>query len=645
LLASLGEYYFAELVSQEGGGDYVNLFIHDFVVENDFVYVVGYDVGSAENDLQVFVLDAADFSTLSLVGKYAQDDLAVAPESVTLEVLKVGDYLYVASQGNGLFVIDVSDPAAPSGELLFPGSPFTAMALADQSTMYVAWEDPLATGRRIHVVDIEDPAAPQLLGSFGDDLPVFDMLYVDGMLYVYGPGIVAFDASVPTSPVLRDQEMFPGSSLTTVAYSNGFIYAPITDSAAGLQGLTVVDARDPQNLERVHDVPGLGLVTEVDVSGQTLYATASMGFGSSFTLLSFEIGTDGGLELADSRSTPAAWRLKHENDRVYLADALLFTAYAADALIKKAEPFKFIATDKSANLVEVVNGVAFVANDTELVAIDVSDPAGALTILDELAVIDFIYDMKIVGNYAYLANSVDGIKIVDISDPSDLRVVGNNGDLAPFENPENGETAFRPMVSIAVKNGLAYMVVGSFPYIELGVFAVEDPTAPTVVHAADFPYPITTVAVRNDTLYGVDSISSASLYVVDIEGAPAHVTTLDVNARALELVGTDLYTTSSSAGLSVFDVSADRNAIAFGSASSLGIGNAISVAGTLAYVASEFGSVEVYDVLDKTQPKLVAHYPINGVVKDVFATEDYVYAVNGLGLVIEPAARLHEALE
>jgi hypothetical protein len=36
---------------------------------------------------------------------------------------------------------------------------------------------------------------------------------------------------------------------------------------------------------------------------------------------------------------------------------------------------------------------------------------------------------------------------------------------------------------------------------------------------------------------------------------------------------------------------------------------------------------------------------MGGVVKDVFATDQYVYAVNGLGLVIEPAVRLRDALE
>lgn len=643
LLASLGQYRFVEIVSQEANS-YQNLLIHDLIVENDFVYAVGYDADTPENDLRVFIFDATDFSAVSLVGEYAHESLDVSPQSAALELLKVGDFLYVASQGNGLFVIDVSDPAAPSAELVSPGSPFASMVVADESTMYISWDEPLGTGRRIHVVDIADPSQPQIMGSFGDDLPVFDMLYVESMLYVYGPGIAAFDASSPTSPILLDTEPFSTSSSTTISYRDGFIFAPITDTDAGLQGMTIVDARDPQNLQRIDDIAGIGFITEIDAHEQTLYATASTSSGTSYTLMAFEIGTDGTLELIDSRSSPMAFHLRYENGRVYLASSIELTAYDANALNKQIEPFNFIATDKAANLVEVVGGVAFVANDTELLAIDVSDPAGELSILDELSVIHWINGMEIVDNYAYLANGTEGIKIVDISNPGDLRVVGSNDELIPLYDPVNDQTGFREMFAIAVKDGLAYTVIGGFPDVTLGVFAIDDPAAPAVVHSPDFPYPIGAIAIRNDTLYGVDTFGAASFYTVDISGEPLHLATLGLPARALELDGTYLFTSSGSAGLSILDVSDDRNPVQLGGALSLGIGNAVSVVDELAYVANDFGFVEVYDILDKTQPELVGQYPISGVVKDVFATDEYVYAVNGFGLVIEPAAHLHDAL-
>ena len=642
LLSSLGEYYFVDLLSQDN--DYQNLLIGDFVVENNFIYAAGYEADSPEMDLKVFVFDATDFSAVSLVGEYSNENLAVNPQSAALDMLKLGEVLYVASQGNGLFVIDISDPAMPAASLLFEGSHFTSLVIRDDSTMYVSYDEELdVSNRGIHVVDIGDPTNPQIVSSVGG-VTVFDMFYVDGALYVYGPGIAVFDASSPTSLSPVNTISFPASSSTSIAYRSGFIYAPITDAVADLQGMTIVDVRDPENPRRIDDIAGIGFITEIDIHEQTLYATASTSSGSSYTLVSFEIGADGTLQMIDSRSSPIAFYLQYENGRVYLASSIQLAAYDANALNKTIDHLGFIATDKAANLVEVVGSVAYVANDTELLAIDVSDPTSALSILDGVSVIDWINDMEIIENYAYLANATEGIKIVDISDPMNLQVVGSNDELVPFHDDVNDQTYFREMVAIAVQDQLAYTITGGFPDTTIGVFTIVDRTAPAVVHHAGFPFPIGDIAINNDTLYGVDRGSGASLYTVDVGNEPEYLATMDLLARAVELDGAYIYTTSGTAGLSIVNVSDERNPILFGGTLSLGIGNAISVLGDLAYVANDFGMVEVYDILDKTQPVLVGQYPISGVVKDVFATEEYVYAVNGFGLVVEPAVHLHEAL-
>jgi hypothetical protein len=643
LLGSLGEHDLRSLLNQNG--TYHALLIHDFIVEDGFIYAVGYDTGTPENDLQVFVLDARDFSALSLVGNYSNANLPVNPQSATLELLKNGNLLYVASQGNGLFVIDVSDRARPSGTLHFAGSHVTSMAIGADDTMYVGWFNNDGSSMGISVVDITNPEIPVMVGPLPVSMPVFGLLYVEGMLYAYGPGIAAFDASSPRNPILNGTVSFPTSSDRTIAYRNGFIYVPITDSAAGLQGMTIVDARDPLDLKRVDDVAGIGFITEIDVHDATLYATASNSFGTSYTLNAFEIGADGMLDLADSRSTPMAFRLRYENRRVYLADAIQLTAYDANALKNRVEHFAFLATDKAANHVEVVDTVAYVANETELLAIDVSNPANGLPILDRVSVIDRINGVEIVQGYAYLANATEGLKIVDVHNPQDLKVVGSNAELNPFP-ATGGGFGHHETFAIALKGDLAYTVVGGFPDVKLGVFNIANRMAPTVVHSVDFPYPLGALVINNNTLYGVDTFGGTSFYIFDIEGEPQYLEpTRDVRASALELDGAYLYTTSRTAGLSIHNVGSERNPTLFGSALSLGIGHAVSAVGDVAYVANDFGMVEIYDVLDKTKPELAGQFPMGGVVKDVFATDQYVYAVNGLGLVIEPAVRLHDALE
>ena len=376
LLSSLGDWHFVDLLSQTGS--YQNLLIADFLVDGDLIYATGYDAGSPENDLKVFIFDATDFSALSLVGEYSNANLAVNPQSAQIDMLKVGNFLYVASQGNVLFVIDVSDPSAPVASLQLEGTYLTSMTLRDASVMYASYNEELSVSNRgIYVVDISDPAHPQIVGSFADNVTAYDVLYADGFLYVYGPGISVYDASSPTNPLMVGNVSFPTGSNHNISYRSGFVYVPISDADAGLQGMTIVDVRDPANPKRIDDVAGIGFVTEIDIHDRTLYAIASVKSGSAFTLISFDIGADGRLQTIDSRSSPGAFYLQYENERIYLASSTQLTAYDASALNNKTDHLGFLATDKAANLVEVVGGVAYVANDTELLAIDVSNPAGA----------------------------------------------------------------------------------------------------------------------------------------------------------------------------------------------------------------------------------------------------------------------------
>ena len=642
LLGSLGEHEFAMLVNRNNV--YQNLFIRDLIVEDDFIYAAGHDIGSPAQDLQVFVLDATDFSAVSLVGKYSIENLSPNTQNLDTQLMKVGNFLYVASQANGLFVVDVSDPAKPSGTLRLPGRAIRSLVLGDEDTMYLGFdEEPFGRGRGIYAVDIANPANPTIVNSFADGAVVFRMLYVEGMLYVYGAGVMVFDASSPTNPVQRGAVMFAGSSGTALAYHNGFVYAPITDASAVLQGMTTVDVRDPLHPQRVDDIAGLGLITEIDVHEDTLYAISSTSFGSSHILTAFDIGPDGRLELVDSRSSPGAYYLDYDNGRVYLATALHLTAYDANALNKRVEHFAFLATDKAANYVEVVGNVAYVGNETELLTVDVSDPAGGLPILDRVSVLDRINGIEIVDGYAYLANATEGFRIVDVRDPRDLKILGSNAELNPFS--VNGGIGHHETFAIAMKGNLAYTVVGGYPDVKIGVFDVTNRMAPTVVHSVGFPYALGALVVNNNTLYGVDTFGGFALYMLDIQGAPTLSSQSSARASAFELDGAYLYTTSRTAGLSIYSVANERNPVLLGSALSLGIGHAVSVAGNVAYVANDFGMVETYDVLDKAKPKLVGQLPMGGVVKDVFATDEYVYAVNSLGLVIEPAVNLHEALE
>ena len=641
LLSSLGEYSFIDLV--DPNNTYQNLLISDFIVENDYIYAAGSDADSPGNDIKVFIFDATDISNVTLLGEYSEENLPANPQNI--DMVKSGDYLYLVSKDVGLLAVNISDPSSPSGSLHFEGDGFTSITCRDSTTIYISYNYDI-TDSGIRIIDITNPAQPEIINSINNINIASDLHYENGYLYFSGAGIGVLDASTPgTLSVLSDVN-FSNEDTRNIRVKNGFAYMPFTfvNEEGGTQGITIVDVKDPQNIHKVDSIFGMGFIHDLTINGETLYATASTGSGTSAIsdmLLSFTINEDGSLDLTDSRSTPQAFQVDYENEMVFVNNSTGFAAYDANALNKKTNHLGFLATSKSANFVEVVGNIVYVADDTDLLAIDVSDPSD-MSVLDSVSVIDSIEDMQIAGNYIYLANATEGIKIIDISDPSNLMITGSNDILTPLYDDSDTLIGNQVTKSIAVDGDKAYTITGTSPQT-IGVFSVSDPATPSLISSIPSSLYLKDIGIKDNTLYGVNG---GTFIVVDIESdTPVHLSDQDqtLYAKTLEVYGDYVYTTSGTSGLSILNVSNATNPALSGYTPSLGVGNAVSVVSNVAYVANEFGMVEVYDVTDKTDPKFIGIYPIGGVVKDVYATEDYVYAVNGIGLIIEPSVKLHSA--
>jgi hypothetical protein len=105
-------------------------------------------------------------------------------------------YALMASNVLGVVVVDVSDPAAPRAVTSFPPAPASVHTLAlDGSRAYLADQ---ATGG-LTVYDVADPAAPVRLGDFIDPRGAFvhDLHVVGGKVYLnyWNLGMVIVDAS------------------------------------------------------------------------------------------------------------------------------------------------------------------------------------------------------------------------------------------------------------------------------------------------------------------------------------------------------------------------------------------------------------------------------------------------------------------
>jgi hypothetical protein len=195
-------------------------------------------------------LDVADPGHPVPLGRYAgvavpAGDLAVARE-----------WVYVAA-GDGLVVVDVTDPTSPAGAGAYrfetlPGTGRDA-AVAGRYAYVAAGEDGL------QVVDLSDPANPRVMSGLETAGHAWDVALAGGdpagHTYAYVAdeynGLRIVDVSDPLQPVEVGYYDVPGPLEffhgVAVAGSDppGPTYAYVADGGLGVTGLRVVDVADP----------------------------------------------------------------------------------------------------------------------------------------------------------------------------------------------------------------------------------------------------------------------------------------------------------------------------------------------------------------------------------------------------------------
>ncbi len=180
-----------------------------------------------------------------------------------------GKFLYVATGGSGISVIDISDPRAPRTTGSYDTSGFANAVYVVGPYAYVADD----TGG-LQIVDISNPVSPVLVGTYNSAGTATAVYVSDRYAYLadgFGSGMLIIDVSNPVSPSLV------GSYTSGADYISSSIrvfgdYAYMNNAEPGNQQFVVVDVSRPS-------APSLvGTLTTVStrsfVSGTYAYLTA-----------------------------------------------------------------------------------------------------------------------------------------------------------------------------------------------------------------------------------------------------------------------------------------------------------------------------------------------------------------------------------
>jgi len=511
----------------------------------------------------LWVVDVSDPENPFKTGAYVPESSSAEVNGVFVE----GDRAWVAGGVDGLFNLDVTDPASPIvlSQSRLPGGFGLSYAVDVVASGNYAYVADLYTG--IHIVDVTDPAKPDY--KKGIALPGAHDLAIQGN-YLYttmeGNGMAITDITTPTTPTVDSLFNADGTE-TAVRMAGELAYIGYSK-----EGLRVVDVSDPKN--PAHNAAwaytgsgcssiGLGIDTE------TLFLTSDQ-----TGLEKINISDPAAMERAASYDTPA------------------------DA----------VAVDISGNYAVVADDNAGIAPESEgirIIEISPFNEAVQLYLKGFCATPGNATDVVISGELAFVADGEAGLQIIDMADKTAPSIIGS------CDTPGFASGVF---------------VSGSYAFIadgEMGMAVVDitNRTAPVMTASLDTPGVAVKVAATGNYAFIADG--DAGLQIVDVTNktAPVIIKNLDTPGMAsgLFVSGNTVFIADGEKGMAVADVTDKSAPSIISSVDTPGFAGSISVIGNYAYVADGKKGVSAINVTDPALPVREDNlgYDSNGFCSDI----------------------------
>ena len=458
-------------------------FPHELIISGNYVYFTSAPPNKFPGDIiaQLHVVDVS-----SPANPFHQATINLGEVDMTmnqLALVKKDAYLYItgtfAADRHTLKIIDFSEPDNPILSGWFERFITVDIDVSDDFA-YITDD---AGG--LHTIDISTPTSPTACGSVR--LPIPDTIPDEFNLKVAGNraymhfydnyAVYTIDVSKPSVPlVMENARVKLGHCLTDVCASSSHAYASIWD----WKQFYVADMNQPGSPAIINrSEVSKGFAWGIDVKGN--YAYLSLGATGAPEI------SPGGLQIFDI-SNP---------------ESPVIAGFCAISDTSQEVEVSVDTTEKRAYL---VSGKPFIwaagsmqSKHPGLRIVDVSNPNNP----DELGKISFddttyqAQDVSKAGNYAYVAASVGGLFIIDVSNPQNLSVVSQ-------WNPAGREAR-----AVFVKNNYAYVAYGQ----GLIVLDVEDPASPLKITNYDFGKACHDVFVKKNYAFVV---TDNALYVLDI---------------------------------------------------------------------------------------------------------------------------------
>lgn len=238
--------------------------------------------------------------------------------------------------------------------------------------------------------------------------------------------------------------------------------------------------------------------------------------------------------------------------------------------------------------------------------------------------------LEVQDGYAYVSNSSDGLRVIDVHEPAKAKAVGHL--------PLPGYS-----YTVAVRGNRAYMANLA---LGLAVIDISDPVHPLLMHSIATPGNAYDIILRATRGYLADGASGMMILDFTDPDHPAPMGYFHVPARTrgVTLDGERLVTADAGDGIRIFEVADRLKPRLLGSLDTPGLAARVAVRGERIYVADVLGGFVIVDAAAPTQPRVLRHFAGEEHPWDINADGDYLYAAMGhhgfsiFGLRTDPPA-------
>lgn len=475
--------------------------------------------------------------------------------------------------GLRLQIVDVSDPTQP--RLVGMSQPCADLL-----------QDVVVIGKRVYaaagsagllVLDITDPSQPALLGSWVSSGYAEGVTVVGKYAYLADGslGLKVIDISNPELPV----EV--GTALSSNYISDVIVFGNTAYTAAGESGLITLNIKDPKSPQKIGQFDTDGNAYEVALSGKYVY------IADAWNGIQVVDVSDPQKPFSAAKIETSGWSLGIAVSGKKLVSAN--GAMGSDIFdISGPENPKLLTnyykeqneSDANMRRVFIANNYAYIADTLNGMRIlDISHPSLSVTQKGLYSQLSYARRLSVKGDYAYLATAGEGaLYVVNISDP-----------MQPYQ------------MSKLQADGIAADVVVTDNYATLGTFE-DSSNCITVIDVSNPADPRETSAVDIQSL---------------ICGAPRQMAARD-----------NLVYVADEWGLSIYDLSDPLAVKTIGRIQLDQSGHqtvALSLAGNYAYVAAAGNGLLIVDVSNPADPKLVQTIIKGNTVGSVISNGNYLY--------------------